>query len=162
MGVAHMAEPSARHGVPLPRPPATASRIVLALACAVWTAVLSVAGASAPAASHGPEAAPAPSAAPERALPAPRAVHTPAWVRAHAPARERADGYTAGDTELAPAAPPDPGTAQFLTLAAAPSGGPERAPAPGRLLDRPRQERAPPGAVPGPWPARGPPFARSS
>ncbi|MFD6042005.1 hypothetical protein ACFWG7_11810 [Streptomyces koyangensis] len=153
-----MADPSARHGVPLPRPPATAFRIVLALVCAVWTAVLSVAGASAPAASHGPEAAPAPSAVPERALPAPRAVHTPAWVRAHAPARERADGYT----ELAPAAPPDPGKAQFLTLAAAPSGGPERAPAPGRLLDRPRQERAPPGAVPGPWSARGPPFARSS
>ncbi|MGW4182386.1 hypothetical protein ACWEK2_09515 [Streptomyces albidoflavus] len=157
-----MAEPSARHGVPLPGPPAAVSRIVLALVCAVWTAVLSVAGASAPAASHGLEAAPAPSAVPERAVPAPRAVHTPAWVRAHAPARERADGYAAGHAELAPAAPPDPGKAQLPALAVAPSGGPERALAPGRLLDRPRQERAPPGTAPGPWSARGPPFARSS
>ncbi|MFD5185349.1 hypothetical protein ACFWMQ_22650 [Streptomyces sp. NPDC058372] len=157
-----MPERPARRRAPLPRPPSRASRTVLALLCAVWTTVLAVAGASAALPGQVPGTGSATTAVPERALPAPRAVHTPAWVRVHAPARERADGYAAGDAELAPAAPPDPGEAPLSATAAVPSGGPEQAAAPGRLLERPRQERAPPGTSPGPWSARGPPPARSS
>ncbi|WP_436739741.1 hypothetical protein [Streptomyces sp. BBFR102] len=153
-----MAERSARRRFPAPAPPA--SRIVLALVCAVWTAVLSVAGAAAALPGQGPGTGAASVAVPERVLPAP-AVHTQAWIRVHAPARARADGY-AGAAELAPAAPPRPGEALLPALVAAPSVGPVQEIASGRLPARPDHQRAPPGTAPGPWSARGPPPARSS
>ncbi|NEC16368.1 hypothetical protein G3I34_29685, partial [Streptomyces sp. SID8014] len=87
-----MAERSARRRVPVPPSP-TASRLVLALVCAVWTVILAVAGASVGLPGQQP-AAGAAAAGFERALPAPPGVHTPPWVRVHAPTRERADGHT--------------------------------------------------------------------